>query len=279
MASFRYIHAESQWWKTIDANTLFACEMIQVFPSRAFTVLQILHFYPSKAVYRKFSLQDICIEHIALLDFFFSFCIRGRGSDGGSVSASQPRHSCNSARHINKLWIYRSEESGSYHQRKEIVAICITRFAYQMTKSQTLASAWNTCYWHKHTQKQYRQQKDNLFEEIDIEKFFFLLLLHSLFCQATMNRDAVWLSLYWEKKLFHVGSTICGFQTDLLFLFDSFVGFEFVERTRVGRWQTNSLKTFIQINAHTLSIHTGESERVIEQRACNCSSSYEKKSD
>lgn len=73
MASFRYIHAESQWWKTIDANTLFACEMIQVFPSRAFTVLQILHFYPSKAVYRKFSLQDICIEHIALLDFFSRF--------------------------------------------------------------------------------------------------------------------------------------------------------------------------------------------------------------
>lgn len=63
------------------------------------------------------------------------------------------------------------------------------------------------------------------------------------------------------------GSTICGFQTDLLFLFQSFVGY-----FRLPRWaddQKNPLNTFIQINAHTLNISCGNAHAIVQHMKRN----------
>lgn len=91
-------------------------------------------------------------------------------------------------------------------------------------------------------------------KEIDIEKTFFLAPV----VEATMNR-VVAVSV----KILHMCATICGFQTDSISIFFSSYlillsaasttsSYDEVGRRR--KRQQNPLKTFIQINAHTLNI-------------------------
>lgn len=64
------MYPKTQWWKTIDANTLFACVM--GFKFFIFSYGKFLESHLSLASSNiKSYLQGICIEHVALLEFVF----------------------------------------------------------------------------------------------------------------------------------------------------------------------------------------------------------------
>lgn len=168
---------------------------------------------------------------------------------------------------------YQSEDSGSYHQRNEIVAISITRFAYQVTKKSN-AKRWRL-YGTRAIDKERNEEKNT---RQPLKK---LILKSFLFFSAAAMRQ--WIVAVAWKKMFHVGSTqyVVGFKTDLLFLFDSFVGRSF-RLSFVGGGQTTTtttlppttkekspLKTFIQINAHTLNIRSGNAHAIVHRMKRN----------
>lgn len=130
-----------------------------------------------------------------------------------------------------------------------------------MTKSQMLASAHTKhVLWTKSRERERKKkcgrQKDSLERNWYWKDFFS--------CARRRSDNESWFRVVAVSvKILHMCATICGFQTDSIsFFFSSYLillsaastSSSYDEVGRRRKRQQNPLKTFIQINAHTLNI-------------------------